>query len=112
MAVDESQRDGKSQEDDSRPSAGPAGTALEESAVSVLVRSDWHGINESSDDVEYEILLCWGGPAVRITGELGGNLEPQTAVLQYQDWFTPWTAYDGDYDERLLVSYAALFLGF
>jgi hypothetical protein len=41
------------------------------------------------EPVEYEIQLCWGGPAVRITGELHGH-EPNTARLEYQDWFTPW----------------------
>ena len=38
---------------------------------------------------EYEIQPCWGGPAVRIVGELLGR-QPNTARLEYQDWFTPW----------------------
>ena len=39
----------------------------------------------------YEITLAGGGPAVRITGELDEHDEPYTAVLEYQDWGTPWT---------------------
>jgi hypothetical protein len=38
---------------------------------------------------EYHIQLCWGGPAVRIIGELDSE-EPRTARLEYQDWFTAW----------------------
>jgi len=39
---------------------------------------------------EYMILLCAGGPAVRIVGMLNAYAEPATAQVEYQDWFTPW----------------------
>lgn len=55
----------------------------------------------------YEILLCWGGPAARIVGELDEHNEPETAVLQYQDWFTFWT--DFDCDKEVLLEYARHF---
>jgi hypothetical protein len=29
-----------------------------------------------------------GGPAVRITGDLADYGEPETASIEYQDWFT------------------------
>jgi hypothetical protein len=51
--------------------------------------------------VEYSILLCTGGPAVRIVGELDGYGNPETARLEYQDWGTPWTEYT-DHDYELL----------
>lgn len=44
-------------------------------------------------DQEYRILLTMGGPALRITGDLGAHGEPETARLEYQDWGTPWTDY-------------------
>jgi hypothetical protein len=40
---------------------------------------------------EFEILLCTGGPAVRIVGTLDQHNEPASARIEYQDWFTPWT---------------------
>lgn len=39
----------------------------------------------------YMILLGWGGPAARITGELNEYAEPTSAQFEYQDWFKPWT---------------------
>lgn len=78
---------------------------IESSALSVRLRADWHAFGESSEDCEYEILLCTGGPAVRIIGDLGsGGVE--SAVLQWQDWMEPWTEYRGKYDEDVLMEYA------
>ncbi len=82
-----------------------ANQALDEDPLSVLVRSGWYDTVESHHrfdrgDValpeEYEILLCTGGPAVRIRGDLNQNCEPETARLEYQDWGTPWTEYHTD----------------
>jgi hypothetical protein len=39
---------------------------------------------------EFMILLCTGGPAVRIRGELDRYSEPEKPRIEYQDWFTPW----------------------
>lgn len=41
----------------------------------------------------YRILLSTGGPASRIVGELDEHLQPETARLEVQDWFIPWTEY-------------------
>lgn len=73
-------------------SADDARQRIHEDALSVQVRSGWHSPGESADPEEYEILLCTGGPAVRIRGDLNSYNEPETAELEYQDWFTPWTA--------------------
>ena len=83
-----------------------------EDALSVQVRSDWHTPGESGDDAEYTILLCTGGPAVRIVGDLGSYGEPSSATVQYQDWFTPWVDYvDADADEEsALLQYAQTLL--
>lgn len=68
-------------------------------------------IMENALDVQvietYEILLCWGGPAVKISGQLNKHMTPETAELQYQDWGTPWTTYSlNTKDEKLLLEYA------
>jgi hypothetical protein len=45
------------------------------------------------------ILLCTGGPAVRIRGELDRYSEPEKPRIEYQDWFTPWQTLPGLSDE-------------
>jgi hypothetical protein len=84
--------------------------AITENALEVSVRSSWHsaGSEEGGKPDEYLILLCWGGPAVRITGELGIHGEPETAVLEWQDWFTPWVRYR-EADQDILVEFASQF---
>ena len=61
------------------------------SALSVEFRSGW---DSSLDDElvpeEFKILLTWGGPALRVIGELD-NYGPVNPKLQYQDWGTFWT---------------------
>jgi len=86
--------------------------AIHEDSLSVEVRSGWHtpGGDDDSDDGEYRILLCTGGPAVRIIGDLGPFAEPDSARIEYQDWFTPWIPLpiNGD-DEDVLLAYARTF---
>ncbi len=78
---------------------------------SIQVRSDWHDPGEKGEALEYELLLCTGGPAVRISGELGEHNEPSSARLEYQDWFTPWEKYitQGGDDDDALLTYARQF---
>lgn len=79
---------------------------IQESVLSVAVRSGWYspGSIEDAEPVEYEVLLTTGGPALRITGELGPHGAPESAELQVQDWFKPWTRarVAEDQDEVLL----------
>lgn len=83
--------------------------------LSVEVRSGWESSGATLTAVEYRILLCWGGPAVQIIGALDKHKTPTSAILQYQDWGTPWMDYiDGDYEEReerekILITYASQF---
>lgn len=68
--------------------------AIEEDALSVQVRSGWYQPGAAIEDTtpsEYEILLCTGGPACRIIGELDEHGQPSTARMEVQDWFQPWT---------------------
>lgn len=86
---------------------------IEESPLSVEVRSDWHtpgSQDETSKPAEYCILLSTGGPALRIIGELDQYCQPSSARLEYQDWFTPWTEKitTGD-DHAALLRWAQVF---
>lgn len=48
-----------------------AQTSIDEDPLSVEVRGDWHVPGgEGAKPSEFMILLCTGGPAVRIRGEL------------------------------------------
>lgn len=83
---------------------------IHEDALSVEVRSDWHAPGEDGTPDQFRILLCTGGPAVQICGELDQYGEPCRAWLEYQDWGTPWTErvnHDGDQDA--LIAYASRF---
>lgn len=88
---------------------------IQDLPLSIEVRSGWHlptyttyMTNPSPE--EYRILLCTGGPAVQITGDLNDYAEPITAKLQYQDWFTPWENYHlTANEEQILLDFAQLF---
>ena len=78
--------------------------------LSLLVRSGWAAPGCGLTVGEYEILLCTGGPAVRIRSDLSEHADPATARMEAQDWFVPWkpltTSTDEDED---LAELAALF---
>lgn len=76
-----------------------ASQRIDEDPLSVEVRSDWHSVGDDAEDAEFCILLCTGGPAVRIIGELN-NSEPSSARLQFQDWGTGWEELILDSAER------------
>jgi hypothetical protein len=84
---------------------------IDEDPLSAEVRGDWHTPGETGEMVEYRILLCTGGPAVQIIGDLDDDGQPSSACLEYQDWGTPWTEFfDFKDDERdLLLAYAQHF---
>jgi len=64
------------------------------SALSVEFRSGWYSsLDDELVAEEFKILLSWGGPALRIIGELD-NYSPVNPKLQFQDWGTPWTNLD------------------
>lgn len=79
-------------------------------ALSISVRSNWHGIGVESYDCEYRVLLCTDGPAVQIVGKLNDYGVPESARIEYQDWETPWTTATIPYDDqRILIEYASTF---
>lgn len=81
---------------------------IQEDPLSVQVRSGWHNIGEELTQAEFEILLCTGGPACRIRGELDEAGYPDRAWLEHQDWGTPWTQYF-DADQDTLLAYCREF---
>ena len=84
--------------------------AIQEDALSVEVRSGWESSPDELKPQEYAILLCTGGPACRIIGSLGEYGDPESASIQYQDWFTPWVDYPLDREEEAdVVKYAQQF---
>mgnify|MGYP001616372071 CR=1 FL=1 len=84
---------------------------IQEDPLSIEVRSGWHNVGAPLEAAEYSILLCWGGPAVRIIGQLDNYGEPSSVRLQYQDWFTPWIEYIvvDDAQKAALLAYAREF---
>jgi hypothetical protein len=84
---------------------------IQEDPLSIQLRSGWYAPGEEKPDAEeFEILLCTGGPAVRIVGDLDGG-QPDRPRLQYQDWGTPWTEYfiENDSDREALQTYCEQF---
>ena len=63
---------------------------LEENPLSILYRSGWESDTSDLTPQEFEILLCTGGPAVRIRGELDHNGYPSRAWVEYCDWYSGW----------------------
>lgn len=66
---------------------------IQEMPLEICVRSGWVRSQEDMQPEEFMILLCTGGPAVRIMGELDHNNSVYSAWIEYQDWGTPWTQY-------------------
>lgn len=64
---------------------------IQENSLSVEVRRSWYSPGSEDKPDQFCILLCTGGPAVRIIGDLDNFLQPDSARVQYQDWGTPWT---------------------
>ena len=78
-----------------------------DNALEVQVRSDWCSVGEEMEAGEFYILLCTGGPTVRIRGELNGGTVIR-AWLEHQDWGTSWAQYY-DASGDTLVQYAQMF---
>ena len=64
---------------------------LEENPLEILYRSYWESHKDDLTPHEFSILLCTGGPAVRVRGYLDSNGNPSNAWVEYQDWGTSWT---------------------
>jgi len=65
--------------------------SINNSALSVEFRSGWSTNSEKLEVEEFKILLTWGGPALRVIGDLDQYKQAENIKLQFQDWGTPWT---------------------
>lgn len=84
---------------------------IQEDPLSVEVRSGWYNPGNASSPDEFQILLCTGGPAVRIMGELDEHGRPVRAWLEHQDWGTPWTQFFGASQDTLLAYAREFYFG-
>ena len=83
---------------------------IQEHPLEVSVRSDWHSPGENVKPSEFAILLCTGGPAVRVRGDLDNYGQPSRAWMEYQGWGEPWAQYFLDHDElEALQEYVGFF---
>lgn len=83
---------------------------LEENPLDIQFRSDWESDRDELTPHEFAVLLCTGGPAVRIRGELDHNGYPSRAWVEYSDWDTPWSEL-GSYQSSAL-EYAQLLISY
>lgn len=72
---------------------------IQEDPLSLEVRSGWTTPGAEMEPAEFCLLLCTGGPAVRIVGDLDRG-EPSRPRVQHQDWGTPWTEYFPTAEQR------------
>lgn len=80
-----------------------ANDEVQDSALAVEVRGGWRSPGQDRHPEEYRICLTTGGPGLQITGDLDGNQYPDSAVLLWQDWGTPWTALELGPEQRAAV---------
>jgi hypothetical protein len=86
--------------------------AIHNDPLDVQVRSDWYNPcskGEGDSPSEFYILLCTGGPACRIMGELNDYCEPCRAWIEFQDWGTSWTEAPGIISQDVLLQYCQQF---
>jgi hypothetical protein len=100
------------EDDNETLSIEEAERAIDEDALSVETRDGWTTAGGKGDGAEeYRILLCTGGPACQIWGELDDyNMPNERIELQVQDWFLPWKAIPLEPEDReILREYARQF---
>ena len=91
--VDDFKKDQQLQESNDYNQQDQLRESILNSALSVEFRSGWYSsLDDELVPEEFRILLSWGGPALRVIGELD-DYGPVNPKLQYQDWGTPWTDY-------------------
>jgi len=100
--------EGLDTEDDERREE--AEQTIHEDPLEVSVRGGWCSPGVEAEDEEFLVLLCTGGPAVRIIGDLNKYNKPENVTVQYQDWFTPWIDFQmTDEQEEAVLKYAQQF---
>jgi hypothetical protein len=81
---------------------------IHEDPLEITLAGEWSLGDTPKADKAY-ILLSTGGPATRIVCELDGDMQPERAYIQAQDWGTPWTDCPGVIDRDTLLTYCQQF---
>jgi hypothetical protein len=81
---------------------------IHEDPLEITLAGEWSLGDTPKADKAY-ILLGTGGPATRIVCELDGDMQPERAYIQAQDWGTPWTDCPGVIDRDTLLTYCQQF---
>jgi hypothetical protein len=89
-------------------SADDARERIQESPLSVEIRSGWYAPGGEAEPEEFCVLLSTGGPALRIRGELDEHRQPRRAWLEHQDWGTPWIQFF-DVEQDTLLAFCSVF---
>src|SRR6266480_1668948 len=76
---------------------GDSMKAYPEDTAREAIEQQAYGI---SKEVIYYVTLAGGGPAARLKVTVDGD-DVESATLQYQDWFEPWT--DAPHQDSALV---------
>ena len=86
---------------------------IREDALEVSFRSGWAHSRDEMKPKEFNILLCTGGPACRIIGQLDEHGYPETATIEHRDWGTPWTEYriTAEQEEKVLIYCQQFYFG-
>ncbi|MBI5270673.1 MAG: hypothetical protein HY856_13460 [Burkholderiales bacterium] len=80
--------------------------------LEVSVRSGWHLPGVESDDAEFRIVLCTGGPHVELRGDLDEHGSPDSVKVLHNDWFEGLTdAVMSDGDQAKVLRYCQILLG-
>lgn len=92
---------------------GEINSSNSQAAIMQWAREYPLSVEKDPDAGTFEILLCTGGPAVRVTGCLWQG-EPDWRSgcrpdIQWQDWFQPWTVSDYPVDTHALMWFSELF---
>ena len=77
-------------------------------ALSLEFRNGWYSdlyhLKGVTEPIEFKILLSWGGPALRIIGEIEENYAVNPK-LQFQDWGTYWTDFEITEDQQKALNW-------
>ena len=92
--VDDFKKDQQLQESNDYNQQDELRESILNSALSVEFRSGWSTNPEQLEIEEFKILLSWGGPALRVIGDLDKYKQPENIKMQFQDWGTPWTDFE------------------
>lgn len=97
--------------EDDIPTRDDALQTILDRPLSTEIKSRWYspGADRKTIEYDYRLLMGWGGPAVQITGELDEWMQPTSAKLEVQDWYTPWVPVEQgitEEDEKVLLRFA------